>query len=120
MSIEWVLYLIDAIGKAGFIFIFGMVFSVIAVIVLLMKLSDDSIGYCSEENKLLRMENFKRRLKICIMVFFTSLFFNALFPSPQTMYTIILAHYSKQSEIPQKVLKAIEIKLDEIIEGVKK
>lgn len=115
MSVEWVLYFIDVIVKFGSIFIFGMVFSVIAVICLLMKLSDDSLGYISEENKLLKAKNFKNRIKICAMIFFGSLFFESLIPSQKTMYAMAFAKYSKQSDIPEKVLKVIELKLDDII-----
>lgn len=36
-------------------------------------------------------------------------------PSKNTMYMMLATHYAGQSELPEKVLKAIEVKLDEII-----
>jgi hypothetical protein len=36
-------------------------------------------------------------------------------PSKNTMYMMLATHYAGQSQLPEKVLKAIEVKLDEII-----
>lgn len=37
------------------------------------------------------------------------------FPSKNTMYMMLATHYAGESQLPEKVLKAIEVKLDEII-----
>jgi hypothetical protein len=52
-------------------------------------------------------------------VFFGVLFliFGFSIPPERTMYAMCLARFSKQSDIPEKVLKALEVKLDEIIKG---
>lgn len=116
MSIEWLLYLIDVLESLN-----GCVvtFSVISNIVLMIFLAAFAIFYVENnlENKIKRFKDFSKVL-VPIVIISTTL--SVLIPSKKTMYAIALAHYSKQSDIPAKVFKAIEVKLDEVIEGVKK
>jgi hypothetical protein len=111
MSIEWVLYFIDVLEKVPLtLSIVSITFFFIVVI---------HIGAMIKSG--VRPRNIEwLSLAFSVALIFSSIFSYIFIPSEKTMYAIAFAHYSKQSEIPAKVLKAIEVKLDEVIEGVKK
>jgi hypothetical protein len=124
MSIEALLYLINVIGK------FGDIFSVLTVISLIVSILV-TVFFVINEGSNSRAEsgwqrddyiNFRfislRVLKIFVPVLVLSSVFSVIIPNEKTMYAIAFSHYAKQSEIPEKVLKAIEFKLDEVVKGV--
>lgn len=115
MSIEWLLYLIDFSEKISPFFITsGFVLAVVSLLYLMVH-HESNIEYPYKFPFIINISYFIAGL--CIIFGSISFIF---IPSPKTMYAIALAHYSKQSDIPAKVLKAIEVKLDEVIEGVNK
>lgn len=120
MSIEWLLYLIDVSGslKQSFgvtLVCLIMVLTISTIIYLHNDLTNK--GYNDYEDIKIRCQYF---YKILIPILLISIAICIFIPSQKTMYAIALSHYSKQSEIPEKVLKAIEVKLDEVIEGSSK
>jgi hypothetical protein len=115
MSIEWVLYLIDVVGKVPGLFIAAAAtLAMVSIICLIVHHDKDS-------EVLYRPPLYiKVSFSLGAIFFFIGAISFVAIPSEKTMYAIAFAHYSKQSEIPAKVLKAIDVKLDEVIEGVKK
>lgn len=110
MSIEWLLYLIDLVSHLCCFMVTILAIAIIGTFVSFVAWQID-FNYSSEESIELR----DKRIKTCATVFFIASIVCVSIPSEKTMYAIALAHYSKQSDIPSKVLKAIEVKLDDII-----
>jgi hypothetical protein len=111
MSIEWVLYLIDVTSKIPPVTMcVAFCFFTLSIIIHACNEAD------GEKDGILTHLFFMSSIFLFILGIVSCVFV----PSKQTMYAIAFTHYSKQSEIPAKVLKAIEVKLDEVIEGAKK
>jgi hypothetical protein len=123
MSIELVLYLIDMLhtfNKFSGIFLGLSLASIIGVCFLLIINEVENTAEWQQEIHANSKKINIFLLKVLCPVLVLCLTMCIFIPKKETMYAIAFAHYSKQSEIPAKVLKAIEVKLDEVIEGVKK
>lgn len=115
MSIEWVLYWIDALNSINIISNLFVALSFVAILAI------SSICFLGKIDSFLVItyDGYKSCLsilKIVIPIFILSLLIVTIIPSKKTMYAMAVARYSKDSEIPRKALMAIESKLDEIIE----
>lgn len=136
MSIEMVLYLIELTASANIIFDLIAVVSLIATFILFVFMCNSYNEYLNNEQyfgtshyderdaartkrKKEAHEKFVYFLKRSII--FTIVFFvmAIITPNQRTMYLMLASNAAKKSEIPEKVLKAIEMKLDEYIDEVK-
>lgn len=108
MSIEWILYWIEIFSKAH---LFFAAISIIAFVVASL-LNESCKDLEAKDQTIASIFLFSSFLFLLVFVLSAT-----LIPSKQTMYTMAFVRYSKQSDIPEKVLKAIEVKLDEIILG---
>jgi len=124
MSIEALLYLINVIGNLGDIFSVLLGISLIVSIATFVFFAVNECtnaratsGWQKEDYINSKSASFKV-FKISIPVLLISAVLGAIIPNEKTMYAIAFSHYAKQSEIPEKVLKAIEFKLDEVVKGV--
>lgn len=124
MSIEVLLYFINLIGNVNDVSSIFFAVSIIFLIVsLLFSIGNEAFNknntstYGIQEYETIRKLIFTI-LNITAPVLIISLIILILSPSKTTMYAMALSKYSKQSDIPEKVLKAIEFKLDEVVKGV--
>ena len=115
MSIEWVLYWIDVLGngKTFFSIVFVSLFIVFSVIsAAAFQVENDEKMKTGKGSWIFTIFSFL----LCLIFMIASTFAIVFIPSTKTMYAMVVARYSKDSEIPRKALIAIESKLDEIIE----
>ena len=112
MSIEMVLYLIDVIGNFGnLFFICGLLTFASTILFFAFTMSEAPDGRDKP--------TFQKLSKYSFFISIVFAFFCLLAPSQKTMYMMLATNTAKKSEIPEKVLKAIEMKLDEYIDEVK-
>ncbi len=113
MNVEHVLYWIDILSSAKMA---CAVFCICLVLIIPISfIIHSSIIHSSVDE-----EDEKKVMTAIILsslLLVVSIFGCIFIPSEKTMYAIAFARYSRQSDIPQKVLKAIETKLDEVISG---
>lgn len=115
MSIESLLYFIDVSSNLNDAVLVGSVsLAIISLISFMVSCMAKSDGDDKVSNDAWRV------FKLSLKSFFVLCFFCIVIPSQKTMYAIAFAHYSKQSDIPAKVLQVIEIKLDDIIKQKEK
>jgi hypothetical protein len=114
MSIEMMFYLASVIVNIGMFFTIALFISIVLFIILFIGFI---VGEYGGQGGVIKL---KQHFFYPVLIFVVSGTFSALFPSEKTMYMIMATHISKKSEIPEKVLKAIELKLDEYIDEVKK
>lgn len=121
MKIEWLLYFIDVLSSLGEIF--GCIsailcaFFIFSLICLFVIKANQIEGW---EEDIQNISLCKKCCRLFLLFLIPSLIFAIFIPSKKTIYTMALAHYSKDSIIPQKVLQVIEVKLDDIIKDAKK
>ncbi len=111
MSLEYILYFIDVLTGLGFTLGFLFFCSISYLGALLLILFSNG-GFFSEN---VDLTLYKKNIKTAFLAMSIIGIFSILIPQKQTMYAITLTRYSKQSDIPQMVIKVIEKKLDEII-----
>lgn len=114
MLVFW-LYLIDLISNLETVLGIITAFSGIGLIILF-------IGYCifstyPDENEKKILNNISHAKKPLFIIFLISIFIAALFPSKTTMYTMAGSHYLNKTDIPDKVIKILNNKLDDIIDS---
>lgn len=105
MSIEWFLYLSDILPCLGIILGVGALISFIIIAIGFM-------GTCDDEESTIGYINF---IKKYIWIPFLAILISILLPSQKTMYLIMGANALKKSDIPSKVERVIDKKLDEFL-----
>lgn len=111
MSPELVLYLIDVAMGVSFLF---LILAISALVVALIWLNWWDDVYGSERDS----KEAKEALWIPKKYFCLGgalIIFCILIPSQKTLYAMASVHYLKDSTIPEKVLKAIDLNLDDYI-----
>lgn len=113
MNIEKVLYFIGVVSNFSVFakILFGtlIIMTILSIVSYAVTFSDDS-----KEHIII-----KRITKYFIITLIVFGFIGSFIPTEKTMYMMLASNVAKKSEIPEKVLKAIEMKLDEYIDDVK-
>jgi hypothetical protein len=117
MSIEWILYLIDLLDNFNTCVAIISIISIISFSMFSFFVYSycNDISYRDEKSEDKRKSLSFRVAKGCAVSFLVTLVLNIMIPSKTTMYMMALANYSKDSNIPKKVIRALESKLDDII-----
>jgi hypothetical protein len=117
MSLELCLYLIDVVGNVGCI-LFGIIFLGTISLGVSFFVYEAEYGYHGSDDKFL--VGLRKAMKIIFAVLCFAIPIKTLIPSMTTMYMISGAHYMNKTDIPEKVYKLLESKLDESLEATQK
>src|SRR5574338_1031100 len=118
MSIELAIYLVSLLGNIGVSSIVIFVLSLVSTIIL-------TVGYfissCDREFDEDTGKLVKKLFKISLSIFIVSLIICVAIPSQKEMYVILGIHtikkaYTESPNIPDKAIKLLEKKLDELLE----
>lgn len=111
MSIEMVLYLIGVLHNLGTFLGITLCMSIVAIII------SGSVWFavCDSVETVKRL---KGKLLLPVWIFILTGLISLAIPSQKTMYMMLTCNVANKSEIPEKVMKAIELKLDEYIDEV--
>ena len=110
----WMIYLAGFIENIDTFLNFSLILLIIILFFVSYWMLEDDIFSDIEEN----LEIIKKyKLGIKILVF--NLLLVIFIPSSKTVYMMMGSHYLNQKDIPQKVLKVLNNKLDEMIEEKK-
>ncbi len=120
MNISLVFYLISVLGSVSvFLSALTIAMSLIAIVLtfaFVLKYSDSDISERYLKSFLGYKEFFSKHLKSYVVTFVSIVFVNCLIPSTLTMYSLVGVNYLSDSKIPEKVVKLVNMKLDEYIE----
>lgn len=107
MSPAFILYLIDLIGNFNVVIVLLLI---LTIIILLFFVVGFLAEYERDDNA--KVHPFFSKL---IKLFFVLSAISIILPSEKTMYMMVGASYLNNSEVPAKVERIINDKLDEII-----
>ncbi len=112
MSIALLIYFAGMFGSIGTVCIFIIIFSCIAMIIFGIMLI--VTGYCNNKEDLEYMTakgNFNKSLAVLIIASAIV----CIVPSEKTVYMMLGANIAGKTEIPQKLVDVIDLKLTEIL-----
>lgn len=110
MSIVTVFYLISLLGNLS---VFSAIILVALIIMIIIVSISAAVTYDADGDLPI---NHIKLLKIIAPSIFLVGLFNCLIPSTLTMYSMVGVKYLSDSQIPEKVAKLINLKLDEFID----
>lgn len=113
MSLTWILYLSDFIQSIACITGFIVIIYVICIGIMCIGWGLTNDRYSADFHA--QIEKGLKYVSGKWYVLFLSLLINILIPSKTTMYLMMGSSYLSQSNIPLKVSKILELKLDDVL-----
>jgi len=118
MNISLVFYLISVLHNVNVVLNFFLAALIIFASVFMFLLFLTYTGGKFEEQTFLSMKDFLNRyIKAYFVVLVSVVFIICLIPSSLTMYSLVGVNYLSDSKIPEKVVKLVNLKIDEYIEN---
>ena len=104
--------MIDLLGAVGvWSGIVGSLFLILTVVACIV--AQDST-YRNDDEKKPKVMKIAKQMGLFFLLCSTV---SMIIPSKNTMYLMTAASWADKSQLPEKVVKALEVKLDKIIEG---
>ncbi len=111
MSIVMVFYLVSLLGNLS---VFSTIILVVLIIVAVITFINLMVSYEGDGEFPKDMMNIFRNLVIAILC---CGLFNCFIPSTLSMYSMVGVKYLSDTQIPEKVAKLVNLKLDEFIDN---